>query len=143
MRSWLKEVLAAEEYQVLDVPTISAGLLLSHTAQIDLVITDIFMASQKGMRILLQQIQELLEARHLLKGRVIAIKHHFAFPPVFDVGKLFGIRASLVHPFTAEQMIRAVRQELWMGTRTTFIHRLLHKFALSSQHQKSFPSRRP
>jgi len=79
---------------------------------LDLVITDIMLARQKGVKLTLMLIRGFLKARALLRGKVIALTHNPAFPSFLDAGKLFGVCRTLQIPFSPEQLLAVVRQEL-------------------------------
>jgi len=112
MCAWLQGVLEIDGHQIMEGPNVCVGLALYRSATLDLVITDIMLARQNGVKPTLMLIRGFLKARALLRGKVIALTHNQAFPSFLDAGKLFGVRRTLQIPFSPEQLLAVVRQEL-------------------------------
>jgi YesN/AraC family two-component response regulator len=82
-----------------------AGLALYRDQPTDLVITDIQMPEMNGLEL----IEEL--TRNFLNVKVIAMSGQ-RDSPVFETARLLGARQILRKPFTVQELLNIVRNEL-------------------------------
>ena len=105
IRALVRQILEAEGYQVSEASDGEAGMALLHTFSVALLITDIFMPGKEG-------IQTILEVRKRFPHvKLLAISGgtKIARTPPFPDARRFGAHSTLAKPFTAEELLIAVR----------------------------------
>jgi DNA-binding response OmpR family regulator len=105
IRALVRQILEAEGYQVSEAADGRAGITLLRTLPVALLITDIFMPGQEG-------IQTIMEVRqHFPQVKVLAISggsKRLAMDAMPEA-RAFGAHGSLAKPFTAQELLDAVR----------------------------------
>jgi len=104
VRDWLAETLAASGHHVITARDGLEAKRLAVSQHFDLLITDISMPNEEG----LGTIRALKKAHPGLK--IIAISG--AYPEALGDAKLLGASAALMKPFTAEILLKCIR-DLW------------------------------
>jgi two-component system, response regulator, stage 0 sporulation protein F len=106
IRTLLRVILEIEGHEVVEAANGRAGLALYRDRPTDLVITDIQMPEMHGLEL----IEEL--TRNFLNVKVIAMSIGQRDSPVFETARLLGARQILRKPFTVEEVLSIVRDEL-------------------------------
>jgi len=104
--TFLRHVLEAAGYNVRQASDGRAGLRMIQQGPTDLVITDVFMPEQDGLevtRLLRQQSAAI---------KIIAVTGGSPDVDYLDVAHAFGAHRTLRKPFTAVELLEAVRQVL-------------------------------
>ena len=108
LRDALRRNLRKAGYQVVEANEGRQGLKQLESAPVDLILLDIFMPGKEGL-------ETITELRRSHPGiRVIAMSGGGSKGDldVLKVAKLFGARRTMTKPFTREQLLEAVQEEL-------------------------------
>jgi DNA-binding response OmpR family regulator len=108
LRDSLRRTLHGKEYMLLEAAEGGEGLKIVKSRPVDVVLVDLFMPGKEG----LETIGELRRSHPGIT--IIAMsgggeKRHM---DVLKTAKLMGARRTLVKPFTREQLLGALEQEL-------------------------------
>lgn len=108
VRLYLRRILTAESYEVVEAPDGKVGLRLYRQEPADLIIIDIFMPEKEG----LETIMEL--RRDYPDVKVIAISGggRTGSLDFLHMAKKFGALRTLEKPFTRQEMLDAVQEVL-------------------------------
>jgi DNA-binding response OmpR family regulator len=109
IRALVRQILEAEGHYVSEAADGEVGMTLLRAQPAALVITDIFMPGQEG-------IQTILEARkYFPRVKLLAISggaKNFAMKHPLPEVRRFGAHHTLAKPFTAQELLDAVRTVL-------------------------------
>jgi CheY-like chemotaxis protein len=104
--AFMQAALEAAGYEVRTAPEGAQGLSLLERRAADLIITDIFMPGQEGFQTITRCRAEFPQMKIMVMsaGSVPGMKHDF-----LAAAALLGVAATLRKPFTADQLLDAVR----------------------------------
>lgn len=107
--SFVTAALEAEGYEVRTAPEGAQALTLQGQHPADLLITDIFMPGQEGFETITRFRADFPETRIVVMsaGILPGMKHDF-----LAAAKHLKVQATLRKPFTADQLLEAVRRAL-------------------------------
>lgn len=106
VRGFIAHTLSAAGHSVATAADGRQGLNLLRTHRFDLVITDLYMPEVDGLEMIRQ-------ARHdHLAPRLIAISSNDSIMDLLPVAQLFGAQATLMKPFTEQQLLALVEDLL-------------------------------
>ncbi len=106
LRVYLRTVLEGDHYQVLEASNGRLGLELFRAQAPDLVITDLVMPEMGGLML----IDEL--TRSYVNVKIIAMTGGVDGDSRLATAKLLGARKTLQKPFTVDEVLSVVRDEL-------------------------------
>lgn len=109
LRASMRRTLRKEEYTIIEASEGRQGMKQLERSPADLILLDMFMPDKDGL-------ETIMELRRTHPGiRVIAMSGG-GFKGTVDVlhiAKKLGVRRTLSKPFTREQLLDAVREELY------------------------------
>lgn len=108
LRDALRRNLQKAGYQVVEACEGGQGLQQLEHAAVDLVILDIFMPGKEG----LETITELRRSHSNLRVIAMSGGGSSGMIDILQAARLFGARRTLTKPFTREQLLEAVHEEL-------------------------------
>lgn len=109
IRAFMQAALEAGGYEVRSAAEGRTGLASLHDWPADLIITDIFMPGQEGFETISRCRAEFPQTPIVVisAGSIPGMKHDF-----LATARLLGVAAALRKPFSAEQLVDAVRSVL-------------------------------
>lgn len=105
LRALLRAILETEGHEVVEGANGRSGLALYRDQPTDLVITDI-QIPVNGLELIVELTKSFLNVK------VIAMSFGQRDSPVFETARLLGARQILRKPFTTEELLSIVRDEL-------------------------------
>lgn len=108
LRDSLRRILHKEGYTIMEASEGGRGLKLLERSSVDLILLDIFMPDKDG----LETIGELRRAHPGITIIAMSGGGFIGTVDVLHVAKKLGVRRTLAKPFTREQLLDAVREEL-------------------------------
>jgi CheY-like chemotaxis protein len=108
LRDSLRRTLRREGYTVLEAAEGGEGLKVLKSHPVDVVLVDLFMPGKEG----LETIGELRRSHPGIKIIAMSGGGKKGHMDVLKAAKLMGARRTLAKPFTREQLLEAVEQEL-------------------------------
>jgi CheY-like chemotaxis protein len=108
LRDSLRRTLHQEGYAIMEASEGGRGLKLLERSPVDLILLDMFMPDKDGL-------ETIGELRRAHPGIAIIAMSGGGFKGTVDVlhvAKKLGVRRTLAKPFTREQLLDALREEL-------------------------------
>ena len=108
VRRILRQMLERDGYEVVEAPNGAIGLKLYDENPADLIITDILMPEKEGI----ETIMELRKTAPEVKIIAISGGGRMDKKGLLSTAKAFGAACTLAKPFTREEVLAAVRENL-------------------------------
>ncbi len=104
----LRKILEKDGYEILEAPDGKVGSELYRKDPVDLIISDIFMPNQEGLRTIKELRQDFPDLKIIAisgGGRVKGFDY-------LEDAKIFGANRTLAKPFTSKEVLEAVGELL-------------------------------
>ena len=108
IRSWLKEVFAATEFELLEAANGKEGIGLLAHVPFDLIITDIIMPEKEGIELIIEVRQKHSDMP------IIAVSggSHRGVDDYLQMAKKLGANMTLTKPFSADEILLSTKSLL-------------------------------